>query len=655
MLNVFRDNLKKLAWILWLVIAVFILLVFVDFGGAGFQGPTDTGATATVDGEPITVREFRRQYERSERQAQALYGEAWSPTLARALRLGDQALDTLIAQRILLAEADRLGLAATKDDVREAILDLPGFQDENGAFIGQDQYTRILRANSYDVADFEKEIHDQLLLDKLNAILMDNAWASDQETLEAYREQVAKASIRYLQVTSETFVDQVTAEPEEMQQYYAENSSDFSRPEQRVVDYLLIEPALLADTVEVGEDQLRAYYDQNIAEFSTEEQVRARHILLTADDAPGTAAAAASIEELKARIAAGEDFADLARELSADDATRDNGGELGFFARGRYNPDLEEAAFAAPVGELVGPIESDLITQTGIHLIEVLDRREGGAQSLDEVSPLIRSRLVSEGAQQAAAALAQQLHARIESESLSGTAGLQTLAASNEAASLNTTEPFTRDDNVPGIGRGTSFTASAFLLELGQFSAPVALVRGQAILHVADVLEPRIPELAEIEDQVRAEVVRVKSGEAAAAALTDGAVRVRDGLSLDELAAELGVEVAQSDELGPTGFVAELGRGPEITEAAFELDIGTVGGPFETDSGSALISVVERTDVDPVEFEDKKSETRAELSRQRLDSMLRSLIEERKLELDVQYNQPLLDSLGVFDAPDLSS
>jgi hypothetical protein len=61
MLKVFRDNLKRLVWVLWVVIAAFVLLVFVDFGGAGYQGAQSDRTAATVGDETITFDDFRRQ------------------------------------------------------------------------------------------------------------------------------------------------------------------------------------------------------------------------------------------------------------------------------------------------------------------------------------------------------------------------------------------------------------------------------------------------------------------------------------------------------------------------------------------------------------------------------------------------------------------
>ena len=141
MLKAFRDNLKRLMWILWVVIAAFVLLVFVDFGGAGYRRQAQTDSTAaTVGGETISLDDFRRQYQQSERQAQAIYGANYTPELGRQLGIAVQALDGLIAKHILTAEAERLGLAVSAEELRTAILEIPGFKNESGAFIGEEEY-----------------------------------------------------------------------------------------------------------------------------------------------------------------------------------------------------------------------------------------------------------------------------------------------------------------------------------------------------------------------------------------------------------------------------------------------------------------------------------------------------------------------------------
>jgi hypothetical protein len=108
-----------------------------------------------------------------------------------------------------------------------------------------------------------------------------------------------------------------------------------------------------------------------------QEQVRARHILLRVDDKRSAEQAREQLAAVRARLTAGEKFAAVVGEVSDDPASAAQGGDLGFLERGRMPPEFEEAAFSARVGEVVGPVE----TAFGLHLIEVTEKRPGGAET----------------------------------------------------------------------------------------------------------------------------------------------------------------------------------------------------------------------------------------------------------------------------------
>lgn len=104
------------------------------------------------------------------------------------------------------------------------------------------------------------------------------------------------------------------------------------------------------------------------------EQVHARHILV---------ATHADAESLRAQIAGGEDFGEIAQIYSIDASTRPAGGDLGWFPRGTLLwPEVEQTAFALAPGELSAVIQSEL----GYHLIETLER---GDHQLDYEARLL--------------------------------------------------------------------------------------------------------------------------------------------------------------------------------------------------------------------------------------------------------------------------
>jgi parvulin-like peptidyl-prolyl isomerase len=93
------------------------------------------------------------------------------------------------------------------------------------------------------------------------------------------------------------------------------------------------------------------------------EQTNARHILVETEE---------EANDALARLEAGEEFADLASELSTDPGSAAQGGELGFVPAGTFVPAIDEAVFSLPVGQISDPIE----TQFGWHIVEVLEREE---------------------------------------------------------------------------------------------------------------------------------------------------------------------------------------------------------------------------------------------------------------------------------------
>ena len=150
MLKVFRDNLKYLSWILWVVIGLFILFVFVDFGG-GLRGKSGSpnALAARVGDREVTREDFQREYRQLDSMYRQLYGEQFTPELAEQMRLPLQALERAVTEQILLAEAERLGIEVTDAEVRDRILEEPVFRNAQGKFVGQAEYERVLNQNNF--------------------------------------------------------------------------------------------------------------------------------------------------------------------------------------------------------------------------------------------------------------------------------------------------------------------------------------------------------------------------------------------------------------------------------------------------------------------------------------------------------------------------
>lgn len=644
MLKVFRENLKYLSWVLWLVILVFILFMAVEYRGVGASG-APTESAARVGDDAISYGELQRAYRQAEEAYRDAYGSQFTPELARQLQLPLQVLEQLVRQRILLAEAERMGLLVSDTELQRELLQLPVFQDERGRFVGADRYRRLVRNLGYSTPEaFENEFREQLLLSKLNRILADNVVVTDREIEQAYRAEAERAKIRYIRLPASRFLDQVEITPEEVAAHFEADREAFRLPERRAVDYLLVDADAIRQGLEISDEELEAYYRANTDDYTTEEQVRARQILIQTGEKRSGEEAREQIEAIRERLESGASFAELARELSEDPVSASQGGDLGFFGREQILPEVEEAAFAAEPGEIVGPVESAF----GYHLIEVLEHTSGGLPPFAEMRDAVRRRVLAERARETAEARAAELADRVQRSGARATEELEALAAEQSTVSFGSTEPFGRSDNVPGIGRSTPFSAAAFSLEEGAVSEPVRVGSGWAILALREVVAPRLPELAEVESEVREALRQRRAEELAMARLAQVRERVAAGAALEDVAAELDVTVEESQEITRDGSLGgDLGAAPGIVAAALELDEGQLGEPVSVDGAAVLFEVVERHRFDPAELAERREALREELETEQLNGLLAALIRERRAELEVSYDPGLTRNLGL--------
>ena len=146
--------------------------------------------------------------------------------------------------------------------------------------------------------------------------------------------------------------------------------------------------------VKVSDEDVRNYYQRHAVEYAGEEEVHVRHIFLPlaenapqADEAKARALGATVLQ----RLAAGEDFAALAKQVSKGPGAQD-GGDLGWLRRGVVQRALEDAAFGLKQGQ-VSPL---VRAGPGLHVLKLEGRRMGGAKGFDEVKEELRERLTNE-------------------------------------------------------------------------------------------------------------------------------------------------------------------------------------------------------------------------------------------------------------------
>src|SRR5947208_4685495 len=144
MLDKMRRHMNWLKWSLGLVCLAFVIFYIPDFlrGSGADAAAGDT--IAKVEGHDITAGDFRRQYQAQLQAYRSAYGGNVSEQLLKQLGIEQQILQQMVDERASLAEADRLGIKASDEEVRQRIVSMPAFQ-ESGAFIGEQRYQQLLR------------------------------------------------------------------------------------------------------------------------------------------------------------------------------------------------------------------------------------------------------------------------------------------------------------------------------------------------------------------------------------------------------------------------------------------------------------------------------------------------------------------------------
>ncbi len=145
----------------------------------------------------------------------------------------------------------------------------------------------------------------------------------------------------------------------------------------------------------ISDDEAKKIYDMRVATIKPEDEVAARHILVDSED---------KAKELRAKIVAGGDFAELAKENSTDPGSKDKGGLLGYFSKGQMVPEFDEAVFKMKKGEVSEPIK----TNFGWHIIKLEDRRRKEPPAFDAVKATIVNSLIVRKAQEKAAEMREK-------------------------------------------------------------------------------------------------------------------------------------------------------------------------------------------------------------------------------------------------------
>ena len=634
--------------------AMVITLVPGGVGSAFGFGAPPRGVVARVGGEDVTTLEVQREARQMLRQQMPKAGAQAAMLLPF---FASRAADNLINRKVLLVEAERLGLRVNDEELRDELQHGRYAQVffPDGKFIGQDEYEARLRQADISVPEFEQEVKSEILFDKLRNLVTASAAVTDAEVRKEFERRNTKVKFDYAVLRKDDLLKSIHPSDTELKAFYERNKATYNNsiPEKRKLRYVVLETAKVEAQTQVTPDDLQAYYDQHRDEFRVPEQVNVRHILIKTPlpgpdgkvDTKGAEEARKKAEDVLKQIKAGGNFAELAKKYSEDPGSAKNGGSLGWIGKGRTVPEFEKAAFSLPKGGT-----SDLVQSSyGFHIIHVDDKQDAHLKTLDEVKDQIQSVIKQQKAARAADSLASALLTQAR------TAGLDKAAATRDLQVIST-DFVSRTESLPGIGNSPEFMNAAF--EQREKSPPdqVQLPQGVVVYEVTAIKPPATPTFEEIRSRVETEF----KNERVAALLSQKTKELsdRDKAEHDfkKAAKEVGATVKTTDFVLPDGQVPDLGNLSGPAAVVFSMKPGEISGPIENGNIGAVLSLLEKQEPSAQDFAAKKDQIRDSLLQGKQQELfglfVQNLREQMQKSGKIKINEDEMKSLSRSQAPE---
>ncbi|MEA3417198.1 MAG: SurA N-terminal domain-containing protein [Thermodesulfobacteriota bacterium] len=604
MLRLMRNYASS--WLIKVILGA-IVIVFVFWGVGSFRAQRG-GRVALVNGDSITMEEYKEEYNNLIEQLRQRFGNRLNDEMIEMLQVENQALNRLIDQKLLLQEAVKLDFRVSDDELAAAIREIKAFQT-SGVF-DRRLYRNILSRHGLTPEQFEVSQKGFMLIEKLRSFLLGNLKVSDGEAMEWFKWRNASVNIDYILLEPGRYKD-INPSAEDIKTFFVDHKESYKTEPMIKVRFLCFDPDNYRPKAIVSDQKIQDYYEAHQEEFKTDKTVEARHILIKVDEDAGREA----VEKAKNKALdilqmarEDKDFAELAGQYS-ECPSKDHGGHLGVFRKEAMVKPFADKAFSMKTGEISLPVR----TRFGWHIIKVEKINEGSIIPIDEAKKVIRKKLIDEEA---------KILAYEEAESVYDTIfeGGDLVKASNERElKLQTTDFFTIKGPDKGMKNREKFASAAFNLSAMEISDILDFEDGYYILQVMEKNPGEIPELKDVEKKVMAALIKEKQDENANKDANEFLSGLKKGKLMSAQCAKYGLKLSSTGFFKRNEPIPDIGSEREIIEAAFKLSnkIKLSENVIKGKKGYYVISFKERKEADPEKFVKEKASIKEGLLRQK--------------------------------------
>ncbi|HUA14895.1 MAG TPA: peptidyl-prolyl cis-trans isomerase [Verrucomicrobiae bacterium] len=597
---------------LLVLICAAMVIAFIPGGlTSELTGQPGAGIVAKVAGVDITSEEVRQTAHQMLQQQMPQGGANMGMLLPF---FSERAAEQLITRQSLIAEARRMGLHASPDQIRDELQHgryaeyfFPG-----GNFIGQQEYEDRLQQANLTPAKFEASVGDDILISELQALVSGGATVSKSQIHDEFIKQNTKVKFDYAVLKQDDIKKGLHPTDTELKAYYDSHKASYANsiPEKRKIKYAVIDTSKVDAQVHVTPDQIRDYYDRHREQYRVPEQVKVSHILIKTPlpgpdgkvDEKGVAEAQQRAEDLLKQLKSGANFEDLARKYSEDPGSAKQGGSLGWIGRGQTVPEFEKVAFSLPKGQMSGIVRSSY----GFHIIRVDDKRDAHVRSLEEVKNEIEPLLKQQVGQQMAEKQGEDLLKQARAKGLDA-------AAAAQGVPVITSDFFTRKDVLPGLGPANQFMDAVFSEAVNSPPDVASAQEGIVVFQLLAVKPASTPTFDEIRSRVEDEFKNEQSSLLLSQKVQELSDRAKAAHDLKRAAKELGATMKTSDYVLPDGQVPDVGSMTGQASVAFKMNPGDISGPINSGSDAVVLQLLDVQKPTDADFAAKRDQIRESL------------------------------------------
>jgi len=616
-----------------------IILSFALWGVGDYFTGNQVETAAEIDGEAIYDVEFAETYRRQLARYSQMLGDQFSKELADQLGVKNETIQTMINRHLMLKEAQTLGLVVPNQAVLGTLQSNPAFRVDK-SFSNARYQSLVAQMGFASPRDYENFLRQSIMIDTLQKGISDAVSVSEEEVLHRFKTKFEKRVLASLVVNPDSLKKAIKVDDAQARDWYEAHANQYQSPLKVEVQLVEISGKDLLKEIEVSAQDIERAYEERQAEFGTPEKRKASHILVrVAKDASEDVLKVAQekIAAAQQRLAKGESFADVAKDVS-DDVTASSGGDLGFFAKGAMVPEFESAVFSAAK---VGDVSDVVRTQFGLHLIKLDAIEEAKVQPLAEVREQIVSKLKMEAANNEAYRLSEDLDNALGMEDSLKAAADSVNLPLRELGKLSSKNVLAD----PLLGTSPELQKKVFSMQPGDAVEIQEISNGEFVaIEVLNRFNPETLPYEEVVSQVYDDVKSDLAAKRARELANEILVAAQAGANIDDLAQKYGQPKYVSKPVLSSGEGDDAPWVKDVLQASFRSPESTwLDAPLPTSQGMAVVLIQEVQAADEAKFADEKDTVRDEAIKAKGAVRFARWMASVRERHDININQRVID------------